>query len=61
MGLRGPPKRFTEQTHVGLTELQKQFLELSAAAGNRSVAAVLRRLISAEILRRIQEARNGRG
>ena len=61
MGLRGPVKQFHKESRIDLTELQMLHLRLSAAAGNESVASVLRRLISADLRRRLlQEVAGGR-
>jgi hypothetical protein len=61
MGLRGPPKQFTRYKQVDLTEMQ--FMYLQSVAGNRSVAALVRELIQADLRRRMEEAhaRRGRG
>jgi hypothetical protein len=59
MGLRGPAKQFHKEARVDLTEMQ--FWYLRTVAGNESAAAVVRRLITEDIRRRLlEEARNVR-
>jgi hypothetical protein len=59
MGLRGPAKQFHKEARVDLTELQHWYLR--TVAGNESVAAVVRQLITADLRRRLlEEARNVR-
>jgi hypothetical protein len=60
---RGPgrPKEFDRRVDTRLTDLQLLHLRLRSAAGNQSVAAVLRELISADLRRRLlQEVASGR-